>query len=48
MHGHCVIDNVFGILKKTFEEFLGKFELQLFMCVCILHNLLRLKGIFYV
>jgi hypothetical protein len=44
-HMYFVVNNVFGILKNTFKEFLGKWKLyvtfihNLFMCAYILHNL---------
>jgi hypothetical protein len=44
------LDNAFGVLKKTFKELFGNFELHaifilnLMVCACILHNLLRLEG----
>jgi hypothetical protein len=49
-HGRFIIENAFGILKKTYKKLLGKFELNvtfilyMFIYACILHNLLRSKG----
>jgi hypothetical protein len=45
--GRWVVDNAFGILKKTFREFLTKTELHVFFvpyaftAYCLLHNFLR-------
>jgi hypothetical protein len=44
-----VVENVFGILKKTFKELLHKldlsvtFLLDVFTYYCLLHNLLRIE-----
>ncbi len=47
--GCWVVENAFGILKKTFKEFLTKTELHVFFCArcfiisCLLHNFLRFQ-----
>jgi hypothetical protein len=43
-----VVENTFGILKKTFKELMRKSELSvIFLCgiftCCLLHNLLKTK-----
>lgn len=44
--GHWVVENAFGILKKTFREFFTKtnlhvsFMLDAFIACCLLHNFL--------
>ncbi len=44
-----MVENVFGILKKTFKELLHKldlnvtFLLDVFTYCCLLHNLLKIK-----
>jgi hypothetical protein len=43
---HSIVENAFGILKKTFREFFTKFELHVsfvpnvFIICCLLHNIL--------
>jgi hypothetical protein len=45
-HGHFIVDNAFGIIKKTFREFFTKFELHVyfvpnvFIICCLLNNIL--------
>ncbi len=47
--GRLVVENIFGILKKTFKE-LQKFELHVtflhdvFTCCCLLHNLFKFEN----
>jgi hypothetical protein len=44
--GHSIVENAFRILKKTFREFLTKFELHVsflldvFIICCLLHSIL--------
>jgi hypothetical protein len=45
-HGHCVVENAFGLLKQTFRELLGKSSLRVtflpdvILYCAILHNVL--------
>jgi hypothetical protein len=47
--GWYVVENAFGILKKTFKELMHKSDLSvtflfnIFKCCCLLHNLLKTK-----